>query len=70
MSSLVCRFLKLGALALVCVHDDGFVIALDVGRHETPLPSSPTPFHSLGLAKGLGSDVSSPVHSSALVAVW
>jgi len=35
MSSLECRFLKSGALALVCVHNDGFVIALDDGRHDT-----------------------------------
>ena len=34
MSSLECNFLKLGALALVCVHDDGFVVALDDGRHD------------------------------------
>ena len=34
MSSLECRVLKLGALALVCAHDDGFVVALDDGRHD------------------------------------
>jgi len=35
ISSLERRFLELGALAPVCIHEDGFVIALDDGRHDT-----------------------------------
>jgi len=35
ISSLECRFLELGALAPVCIHDNGFVVALDDERHDT-----------------------------------